>query len=498
MKQILGALCFLLMFCAQAWAQGCGPTNPNCIVPTAPPGTSDNRAASTAFVQQAVTGPPSNGMVGDGFTDNTTVFQGLLTTAGTNGGSINLSCGNFVIKGATTLTVAPARSATVVGQGLCTILSFQGADATAITLGDKFASIRWGHMRLTTNGAGTHAGLVVFMQSNPVPLFEVHHTFENMQFTGDDYNLANPPTHWWSTALSITDLSLVNIDNVTIVGGGTGAPGTGRNGTGVLLKGIAATGSVGVIYNFKNFVAIYTNVGLEYGEYAQGVSIVASNFQSSNYGIRAQPTAFGVSELAVVNSQFGDNTVAGISVGPNMAQLMVSNSLFEVGTTTGTSGGAAQTGIMGIGGWATITGNNFADPSSLPPGLGIGIALTSTMDSMGFGTITGNVFTSLQYGITADASATYSELVVSKNVHVGFPAMYNITGGTNIFIDDSQANSVAGIPACSSAIFGSTMTIVDNATAPSYRGDVTGGGTLGWGRVFCLPTSLTTGKWVQN
>lgn len=37
-------------------AQGCGPQNPNCIVPTAPVGTSNNQAASTAFVQGAVTG----------------------------------------------------------------------------------------------------------------------------------------------------------------------------------------------------------------------------------------------------------------------------------------------------------------------------------------------------------------------------------------------------------------------------------------------------------
>jgi hypothetical protein len=36
-----------------SFAQGCGPQNPNCIVPTAAPGTSDNRAASTAFVQSA-------------------------------------------------------------------------------------------------------------------------------------------------------------------------------------------------------------------------------------------------------------------------------------------------------------------------------------------------------------------------------------------------------------------------------------------------------------
>lgn len=40
-------------------AQGCGPPNPNCIVPTAPNGTNDNRAASTAFVQNAFAGGSS-------------------------------------------------------------------------------------------------------------------------------------------------------------------------------------------------------------------------------------------------------------------------------------------------------------------------------------------------------------------------------------------------------------------------------------------------------
>lgn len=37
-----------------AYAQGCGQQNPNCIVPTAPVGTNNNQAASTAFVQQNI------------------------------------------------------------------------------------------------------------------------------------------------------------------------------------------------------------------------------------------------------------------------------------------------------------------------------------------------------------------------------------------------------------------------------------------------------------
>jgi hypothetical protein len=38
-----------------ATAGGCGNQNPNCIVPTAPAGTNNNQAASTAFVQQSIT-----------------------------------------------------------------------------------------------------------------------------------------------------------------------------------------------------------------------------------------------------------------------------------------------------------------------------------------------------------------------------------------------------------------------------------------------------------
>lgn len=50
-----------------ARAQGCGPQNPNCIVATAPPGTSNNQSASTAFVQNAFAGggnlPLANGKI---------------------------------------------------------------------------------------------------------------------------------------------------------------------------------------------------------------------------------------------------------------------------------------------------------------------------------------------------------------------------------------------------------------------------------------------------
>jgi len=58
-KILLAAALIAAAWCApgnSALAQGCGQQNPNCIVPTAPLGTSNNQAASTKFVQQAVAG----------------------------------------------------------------------------------------------------------------------------------------------------------------------------------------------------------------------------------------------------------------------------------------------------------------------------------------------------------------------------------------------------------------------------------------------------------
>jgi len=50
------ALVLSLFGANPASAQGCGPQNPNCIVPTAPFGTSNNQAASTEFVNTATGG----------------------------------------------------------------------------------------------------------------------------------------------------------------------------------------------------------------------------------------------------------------------------------------------------------------------------------------------------------------------------------------------------------------------------------------------------------
>ena len=66
MKKILLALVFLLGAALPAAAQGCGPQNPNCIVPDRPTGDSTNAAADTRFVTNAVNSSTTRSPVGGG------------------------------------------------------------------------------------------------------------------------------------------------------------------------------------------------------------------------------------------------------------------------------------------------------------------------------------------------------------------------------------------------------------------------------------------------
>lgn len=65
MKRLIFSALVFLLACSASFAQGCGPTNPSCIVATAPVGTSNNQAASTAFVQNALPGsiPLTSGQI---------------------------------------------------------------------------------------------------------------------------------------------------------------------------------------------------------------------------------------------------------------------------------------------------------------------------------------------------------------------------------------------------------------------------------------------------
>lgn len=101
MRRLIAGLILLLAFVAPAMAQGCGDSNPNCIVPNRPAGDSTNAAANTRFVTGAVAGSGlsvgstgiSGGTNGRILYDNSGVLgervpSGTGTTVATSTGSL--------------------------------------------------------------------------------------------------------------------------------------------------------------------------------------------------------------------------------------------------------------------------------------------------------------------------------------------------------------------------------------------------------------------------
>lgn len=146
--RIIGGLIFLLLSVLGAQAQGCGPQNPNCIVPTAPPGTNNNQAASTAFVQAAAVAPvpidPNYVLAGPatGVTPGVPAGRALVgadlpvPSSSTLGGVESITCATHEWLNTISVAGVPAcaQPATTDISGLGTIAT-QNANAVALTGG---------------------------------------------------------------------------------------------------------------------------------------------------------------------------------------------------------------------------------------------------------------------------------------------------------------------------------------------------------------------------
>lgn len=156
MKRFFLAFGLLIGLSGATLAQGCGPSNPNCIVPTAPNGTSNNQAASTAFVQSAVAG------VGAAIT----AITGDLTAAGPGSvvgtlATVNANVGTF---GSST----SIPNLTVNGKGLVTAAGGNAVIAPAGTLSGTTLNSTVVNSSLTS-GAGGAFGTFAYQNFTTPP-----------------------------------------------------------------------------------------------------------------------------------------------------------------------------------------------------------------------------------------------------------------------------------------------------------------------------------------
>jgi hypothetical protein len=136
MKQIFTALIFALLACSAASAQGCGSSNPNCIVPDVTPATTSNsQAANTKFVQGAISANSTHFAAG-GISTGSANAQVIATVSPpvfslTGNPTVSFTAG-FSNSGATTLNVASS--------GVFNLLKKTPAGLVALVTGDVIAN----------------------------------------------------------------------------------------------------------------------------------------------------------------------------------------------------------------------------------------------------------------------------------------------------------------------------------------------------------------------
>jgi hypothetical protein len=237
---------------------------------------------------------------------------------------------------------------------------------------------------------------------------------------------------YWTDAIKIENVCGTSIDSCVVTGNSFGGSCYGHA---VNVYG-TGSGQTSIFTDISKCHFIKVDVGVYYGNEAQGITVTQTNIQPCNYGIYAYN---GVNELQlnVTDCQI-DPILGGIiwtagdnnSVSPHFGQGMLSikGNVFVMG----------QPGIsaidIGMGKSAAIIGNlvfNTLNPVTYPTAAAggiIGVAFAGT-EAM----ITGNVFRGLAYGVYCNTGASASN--VQSNTYpncantVGGPAVGSVTHG---------------------------------------------------------------------
>jgi hypothetical protein len=276
-----------------------------------------------ARAQNLCTPIQTYGGVGDGVTDNATPLSNALAALGSTGGCVAFSAGRYLFNSAVTYNLpVGASSVSIIGSGAqSTVLYWPASNGLVFNYRTSVNAVRVTDLTLSTGSAGGYAAITatqIFLLG-AVPTT----SFRDLQIRGDD---GGGLTQYWSTGISIVGVSFVDFDRVTVFGSSSKA------GDGVVLMGnTSVSPNYGIVYNFRGSNFMWTNVGIQYGSYIQGVTVNQCNFTNGQVGIQSIVGGAGsLTQLAIANSQFNTYGAAAIYTDRVVGQMMISNNLFFV------------------------------------------------------------------------------------------------------------------------------------------------------------------------
>lgn len=352
---------------------------------------------------------------GDGVTDSAAALAAALMSLPATGGCIFFPPGTYLFSSAVSFELpGGAFSVSLWGSGTdATILNWPSAGGgLAFSYSGISNSVHLRDLSITT-GQPDGGTAVTLSMSAAVANVGVAATSDMFRVTirGDD---GYGGTDYWSTGISISNVSAVQVDTLTVSGSHS------QQGTGTVITGLPASGTFAVLLNIAKSNYVFLATGLVYGSFVQGVTVDQTNFTFVTTGISSAAGETGaLVQLAVSNSQFNPGQAtggSGITTSTQIGALQIMNNFFVIG-------GPAQSGItLGIAEHFILTSNSIQGLNSqAATAISIGTTFISSPgiiacnDIFGFGAggsgivlspaavnvlVTGNTFTANDTNIT--------------------------------------------------------------------------------------------------
>lgn len=370
--------------------------------------------------------PMQYGAKGDGVTDDTAAVQAAFNAVQAKGsGAVWFPAGIFILSAAIIFNFPQQRSALSVygmGQDVTELRWAAGTNGLVLNLISPGNSFHIRDASFTTKGAGGGFTGILASSSSSLNTF-MNNDISNCGFRGAD-NVGAGGFMFWGNCWWMNGVCGTNVANPTCYGGiaaGGAIGGLGGLYTGNLayVTGPSGFGGYSIYHNIYGGIFNGLSTGVEYGSYAQGLTINQCNMQNTTTGVYTPPGATGLlSQLQVANSQlacFGNN----IFINTNIGNIMVvNNDIFSHGGNSGVF-------IVSPEGYS-ITGNNIAaDGTSNCIGVAIGAPYVPGQQ----GTVVGNVFTGLNVGVLLQAGSSGNN--IQSNVYPGCNTQVSNLGSGN-------------------------------------------------------------------
>lgn len=382
----------------------------------------------------------SYGGAADGTTDNVSAWNSLKTAMGANGGCISFGPGTYKFTSAIGYTLASGTYTVNIsggGSGVSNLLFTNAGGGLTVSWPNNQSTAHVRGLTFMTSQTSSSGTALTLSYTGGVAQTISQSTVDDVSFRGSDGYGA---TFYWSECLRLSSVALTEISRLNVVGG-SASGGYGQYGTGVVLASTSASPTTQV--NIRGSTFTQVQVGVNVGNYTEGVTINQTNFTGNFTGVYVPSTNTHNDQLTITDSQFAGSGSA-IDVQSRMPALNVSNNYFHT---------LNPTPAMNINAlYFTISGNTLNGNSGASNGYGINLTGTASA-----GTIIGNkIFNYTGVGISAQGGTNFMTVVGNQF----------FSNGTAIWLQSGSSNYNVQ----SNTYYGNSSNVVNNGTSNTIGG----------------------------